>query len=392
MNNKNTSRSSGSPKPKKRPVRPKKERAYRIRNWHDYNTALVQRGSLTLWLGREVLQDWRSQERKGKRGKPRFYSDQAITCALRLRGVYRLPLRATEGLLYSLVAPLGADIAVPCYSTLSRRQAGLAVGLSAPAAEPIETQPLHLVVDGTGLKVFGDGEWKARQHGVSKRRTSRQVHLAVDQKTGHVQAAATTTNGVSDGQVLPALLAQVTQPVAQVSADGGYDRRTCYEAIADRGAKAVIPPRRGARIWQHGNSKQERLALDENLRRIRQVGRARWERESGYHRRSLVETAMFRLKTIFGSALRARTDAAQGTETLLRLSALNRMTALGMPDAYLRLLAMIYATKPLCIINFTSTTWLLFSKIYLQRSRTHNYPPELDRPCRWSSWLKWGHG
>ncbi len=330
MNNKNTSRSSGSPKPKKRPPRSGKKRKYRIRNWHDYNTALVRRGSLTLWLGKDVLQDWHNRERTGNRGKPRFYSDQAITCALRLREVYRLPLRATEGLLRSLVALLGADVAVPCYTTLCRRQTGLAVELFTPTAEP-----LHLVIDGTGLKVFGDGEWKARQHGVSKRRTWRKVHLAVDQKTGQVQAAATTTNSISDGQVLPLLLEQIMQPIGQVSADGGYDRRTCYEAIAERQAKAAIPPRRGAKIWQHGNSEQERLARDENLRRIRQVGRIRWKQESGYHRRSLAETAVFRLKMIFGSALRARTDAAQDTETLLRLSALNRMTALGMPDAYL---------------------------------------------------------
>lgn len=331
MNHKNTLRSSGSPKPKKRPTRPRKKRKYRIRNWHDYNTALVQRGSLTLWLAQGVLQDWRNQERTGKRGRPRLYTDQAIACALRLREVYRLPLRATEGLLRSLTALLGADMSIPCYSTLSRRQAGLAVALDAPAP----AGPLHLVVDGTGLKVFGDGEWKARQHGVSKRRTWRKVHLAVDQDTGYVRAAATTANSISDGQMLPPLLEQVGQPVCQVSADGGYDRRTCYEAIAGRGAKAAIPPRRGAKIWRHGNSKQERLARDENLRRIRVVGRAKWKRESGYHRRSLAETTMFRLKTIFGAALRARGDAAQETETMLRLNALNQMTALGMPDAYL---------------------------------------------------------
>ena len=280
-------------------------------------------------MGQDVLQTWRNQERTGKPGKPRLYSDQAIACVLRLREVYRLPLRATEGLLRSLVALLGADITVPCYSTLSRRQAGLSVELSAPAAEP-----LHLVIDGTGLKVFGDGEWKARQHGVTKRRVWRKVHLAVDQNTGHVQAAVTTTNSISDGEVLPQLLEQITQAISQVSADGGYDRRTCYEAIAKRNAKAAIPPRHGAKIWQHGNSRQERLPRDENLRRIRQVGRAKWKQESGYHRRSLAETAMFRLKTIFGSVLRARTEAAQDTETLLRLSALNQMTALGMPDAY----------------------------------------------------------
>jgi len=156
----------------------------------------------------------------------------------------------------------------------------------------------------------------------------------VKQKSGLIHAAATTSNSISEGEMLPKLLDQVTHPIAQVSADGGYDRRTCYEAIAKRGAKAAIPPRRGVKIWQHGNSKAERLARDENLRRIRQADHAKWKRESGYHRRSLAKTAIFRLKTLFGSVLRARGEAAQNTETLLRLDALNKMTALGMPQSY----------------------------------------------------------
>lgn len=264
----------------------------------------MQRGSLCLWLDKEDLQNWHSQERTKKRGKPKVYSEQAIACALRLGAVYHLPLRGVEGLLASLVALAGADVPVPDYTTLCRRRKQMTVAVSpvsaepSASAEPLSLEALHLVIDGTGLKVFGDGEWKVRQHGTSKRRTWRKVHLAVDQKSGIIRAAATTTNSISDGQMLPELLEQVTQPIAQLSADGGYDRRTCYEAIAKCGAKAAIPPRCGAKIWQHGNSKVERLARDENLRRIRQVGRAKWKRESGYHRRSLAETAMFRLKTI----------------------------------------------------------------------------------------------
>ena len=237
-------------------------------------------------------------------------------------------------MLSSLVALAGADVPVPDYTTLCRRRKKMIGKAAITLLPPAPMEPLHLVVDGTGLKVFGDGEWKVRQHGTSKRRTWRKVHLAVDQKTGFIHAAATTTNSISDGQMLPALLEQITQPLAQVSADGGYDRRTCYEAIAERRAKVAIPPRRGAKIWQHGNCKQEPLARDENLRRIRQVGRAKWKQESGYHRRSLAETAMFRLKTLFGNTLRARSEAAQDVETLLRLDALNKMTALGMPESY----------------------------------------------------------
>lgn len=317
MNNKKTSCSSGSPEPKKHSLRSKehqsqkaakpKKRQYRIRNWSDYNTALVQRGSLTLWLEKDVQQHWYNEDHTGKRGRRRIFSEQAIACILRLRDVFHLPLRATEGLLRSLVLLLGLDVMIPCYSTLSRRQKGLSVDLDAP----VSAEPLHLVVDGTGLKVFGDGEWKVRQHGASKRRVWRKVHLAVDKDTGYIQAAATTASSVSDGQMLPSLLEQVEQSISQVSADGGYDSRGCYDAISKRGAKAVIPPRHGARIWQHGNSRQERLARDENLRRIRKVGMSKWKRESGYHWRSLVETAMFRLKTIFGGALRGRSDETQ---------------------------------------------------------------------------------
>jgi hypothetical protein len=190
-----------------------------------------------------------------------------FACALRLGAVYHLPLRATQGLLASLIGLAGTEVSVPNYSTLSRRRKNMPLTLSAPSP----SEPLHLVIDGTGLKVFGDGEWKIRQHGPSKRRTWRKVHLAVDQETGMIRAAATTANSISDGQMLPFLLEQVYETISQVSADGSYDQRTCYEAIAARGAKVAIPPRRNARIWQHGNSKAKRLSRDENLRRIRQV-------------------------------------------------------------------------------------------------------------------------
>jgi len=150
----------------------KKKRKYRIRNWHDYKIV-------------SITQHW-SKGEVSPSGLRETYCKTGE--------VYRLPLRATEGLLRSLVALLGAEVPIPCYSTLSRRQPGLPVALEAPTS----AEPLHLVVDGTGLKVFGEGEWKVRQHGTSKRRTWRKVHLAVDQKTGYVQAAATTNNNITD--------------------------------------------------------------------------------------------------------------------------------------------------------------------------------------------------
>jgi len=134
--------------------------------------------------------------------------------------------------------------------------------------------------------------------------------------------------------VLPDLLAQVEEELKQVSGDGGYDKRQCYEAIQARRAQATVPPQRNAKIWQHGNTKAERLARDQNLRRIRQVGRAAWKRESGYHRRSLAETAMFRLKTIFSDRVTAHGFAGQAAQVLVRCAALNRLTQLGRPDSY----------------------------------------------------------
>jgi len=244
--------------------------------------------------------------------------------------VYGLPLRATEGLTHSLIRLLGVGLSVPDYTTLSRRRRSLEVEL--PRRK--KNEPLHLVVDATGIKVYGEGEWKVRQHGYSRRRTWRKLHLGVDEATLEFVAVIVSTNSFKDSQLLPDLLAQVEGQIRQVSADGAYDSRNCYDAIRQRGARAAIPPQKSARIWQHGNTKAERLLRDENLRAIRKSGRKEWKRESGYHRRSLAETQVFRVKMIFGERVRARSFDGQAAQLLVRCAALNRMTHLGMPDSY----------------------------------------------------------
>ena len=310
--------------------RKKTKRTYRLRNWSQYNKALVQRGSLTLWVSDDILAQWRNHQRTGKRGTPRTYSDPAILCMATVAEVYHLPLRATEGLLRSVTRLLGVELAVPDYTTLCRRRRALAVELPRRRKD----EPLHVVVDSTGVKVYGEGEWKVRQHGYSKRRTWRKLHLAVAEATKEFVAVVVTTNDFKDSQLLPDLLAQVADEIKQVSADGAYDSRTCYAAIRDRGARAAIPPQKRARIWQHGNTKAERHSRDENLRRIRRVGRAAWKRESNYHRRSLAETQVCRVKLIFGAWVRARSFEGQAAQMLVRCAALNRMTHEGMPDSY----------------------------------------------------------
>jgi IS5 family transposase len=312
-------------------VKHKKTKAkYRLRNWSEYNRALVQRGSLTVWITEDVLQTWHPTQAENKRGRPRTYTDTAIETMVTLQEIYHLGLRQTEGLMESIGELLHLEVAIPDYTTLSRRRATLEIVL--PRTRSLEA--LHVVVDSTGVKVFGEGEWKVRQHGYTYRRTWRKVHVGVDEASGEIVAAVVTTNNYSDSQLLPDLLAQVDEPLRQVSGDGGYDKRNCYEAIRTRQAQATIPPQRNAKIWQPGNTKAERLARDPNLRRIRQIGRAAWKEECGYHRRSLAETTMFRLKTIFSDRVTAHGFAGQAAQVLVRCAALNRMTQLGKPDSY----------------------------------------------------------
>lgn len=323
----------------------KHKAAYQITNWAAYNTALVSRGSVTIWLSDDVLASWGSTERppKGsKGGHPKTYSDVAIQAALTIREVYRLTYRATEGFVSSLLVMMGTTVHCPDYTTLSYRAETLPVALSKAAQAALASgEALHIAVDSTGVKVYGEGEWKVRKHGWSKHRTWRKVHLGVSTGGTSKHLIATdemTTNGTGDGdgQLLPKLLDQLTAqfpdtPLTKLYGDGGYDTRACYEAIAAKGAASIIPPQKNARIWQHGNTKAERLPRDQNLRRIRAIGRKAWKQEIGYHARSLSETAMFRFKVLFGHSLSNRQFKTQRIQTKLRLQAMNTMTLLGMP-------------------------------------------------------------
>ena len=276
-----------------------------------------------------MTDSWYNGELSGKRGASIDYSDIAIATFVTMKSVYHQAGRQTQGLLESLFELMGADLEVPDHSTVSRRMGKLQVVLPVVPKE----QAVHVVVDSTGVKVYGKGEWKTRQHGISKRRTWRKLHLGVDEATGEILAAVVTTNDVHDGEVLSDLLDQIEGEIEQVSADGAYDHRHCYDEIAERDAKAVIPPRKDAVIWQHRNCKAPAHPRDENLRYIRKHGRKKWKRDANYHRRSLAETTMFRLKAIFGGKVRSRTFNNQVAELLLQCAALNRMIQIAKPDS-----------------------------------------------------------
>jgi len=303
---------------------------YHIRNWSEYNAALKARGSLTFWIDQAVLDAWIVEDLSGKPGASRFYSDLAIQTMATLKAVYRLAGRQCQGFVESLFELMGVELPVPDHSTLSRRLGKLAVRM--PVIPKVGER--HVVVDSTGVKVYGEGEWKTRQHGVSKRRTWRKLHLGVDEATGEILAAVVTTNDVHDAQVLSHVLDGIGGKIEQVSTDGAYDAGHCYEEIAERGAKAVVPPRKDAIIWQHGNRKAEPHPRDENLRYIRKYGRKRWKRDKRYHRRSIAETTMFRFKTIFGGSLSSRSFDNQAVELFIKCAALNRMIQLCKPDSY----------------------------------------------------------
>jgi len=299
---------------------------YRVTNWSDYNRALIQRGDLTLWLTDEVIDSWQAAPLSGKPGRPRTYSDLAVQCMLVLRLFYRLPLRAAQGLMVSLLLLLDCPLRVPDYTTLCRRQRLLAVKVEADPAEG----PRHILIDSTGLKVFGEGEWKMRQHGKEKRRTWRKLHLAIDAQTQEIVAAALTTNSLHDCQVLPKLLLEVEGDITRVTTDGAYDTWECRYEISTRRADAVIPPRSNARVTE--SDIPEAAQRDQAVEEIRDEGLKHWKESSGYHRRSLVETAMFRVKSTFGDKMKAREIQNQIAEAVLKSNVLNKFISLGMPE------------------------------------------------------------
>ena len=302
----------------------------RIRNWSEYNAGLKQRGNLTVWVSHETCDHWFHQTPTRRRGASPVYSDLAILTFATVKSVYRQAGRQTQGFIESIFSLLNIELKVPDHSTVSRRLKSLDVNL------PLRSQgeARHIVVDSTGIKVYGEGEWKTRQHGIGKRRTWRKLHLGVDEATGEILSAVVTTNDIHDGEVLHEVLDGIDDEIYQVSTDGAYDHEHCYEEISRRDAIAVIPPRKTAKIWRHANLKTPPHQRDENLRYIRKYGRKQWKRDHDYHRRSLAETTMGRHKRAFGGVVSSRRFENQATELFIQCRALNQMIQIAKPESY----------------------------------------------------------
>ena len=297
--------------------------AYKTRNWPAYNEALKRRGSLTIWFDPEMTWDGTPT---GKRGRQPAYSDGAIQTCLTMKVLFGMALRQTTGFVESLLRLIGLDWAVPDFSTLSRRQKTLKVNIPYRGSQG----PLHLLIDSTGIKVEGEGEWNARKHGGPKRRVWRKIHIGIDEKTLEIRAAEFTTSDIGDAPMLPELLDQIPpdQEIGSVTADGAFDTRKCHRGHRRprRCGNHPAPQERQALEARHAGA----IARNEALRASRRFGRTIWRRWSGYHRRSRAETKMHCVK-LLGQRLTARDFDRQVAEFQVRVAVLNGFTALGIP-------------------------------------------------------------
>ena len=288
-----------------------------------------------IWFTPEAIEGWRAEPRTTAGGQA-WYSPPAILTALTLRAVFRLALRQTEGLIGSVVDLLGLALRVPDHSTLSRRAATLEVPRPSAGTDNGEVAPLHLLVDSTGLKLCGAGEWLVEKHGTRTRRSWRKLHLGMDADTDRIVASALTGHDADDGAQVDLLLEQVEGPVASFTGDGAYDQASVYASVAERHPEAavIIPPRSTA--VPSAMAETEPTRRDCHLRCIAEHGRMGWQKRSGYNRRSRAEAAVARWKQVIGDGLRSRTDERRATEVAVAAHALNRMLELGRPS-YVRI-------------------------------------------------------
>ena len=301
---------------------------FKVTNWSEYEAGLRRRGSLTLWVTEEAIDGWGAEPRT-TRGGPATYCDSAIQTCLMLRSAFKLALRQAEGLMTSIVELLGCELAVPDHTAVSRR----AIKLPSIARAALPEGPLHVLIDSTGLKIYGAGEWLTDKHGRRGPRQYRKLHLAVDADSGQIVAVTLTDQRVDDPSQVGPLLEQIPNEIEQVTGDGAYDGEPTYATIAARSADiaVVIPPRATSTV-------PPELGLDASRRDVHvhtaaALGRLGWQEVTGYGRRALVETTMGRDKALIGARLHARNDAARRTEAAVGAVVLNRMIAAGRPNS-----------------------------------------------------------
>ena len=273
---------------------------FKITNWPTYNKALINRGSITFWLDDEAIQAWYESATPSSRGRPQRYSDLAITTVLVIKRVFRLTLRAAQGFIDSIFTLMNVPLRCPDYTSVSKR-----------------------------AKSVGEGEWKVKKHGQERRRIWRKLHLAVDSNTHEIICADLSLNNVTDSEAFPGLIRQTHRKIRAASADGAYDTRLCHDELRRKKISALIPPRKGAGYWPGEYADRNRAVANQRMT----GSNARWKWTTDYNRRSIAETAMYRVKQLFGGSLTLRDYDGQVAEAMALVRALNKMTKAGMPES-----------------------------------------------------------
>ncbi len=298
----------------------------RKRNWKEYNRQLVQRGSLTFLIDHNILNSKTKQSHKN--GRPQEFSDALITMLMMVKVHFRLTYRTLEGFMKYLANLHKWKCSIPSYSLVCKRASSIKHALP-----PLgRCGSSVILVDASGVKIFGEGEWKVKIHGKQKRRKWVKIHVALDLDTQEVVAVATTQSGVSDSKVLKTLLGDIKEPLDTVIADGAYDDREAREEIRKRKAKALIPPPSHARVHGADTDRDDATLIIRGLGGDKKA-RSLWGKLTGYSFRALVEAFFSRMKRLFGERLFSKRTDKQLVENRLRCLLLNKMRKIGFPAA-----------------------------------------------------------
>ena len=298
--------------------------AYRVTNWKTYNENLVRRGSLTMWVEQDLITNWNQPpEEKCRRGCPRRYHPDVLIMCLVIRYRFGLPYRQTEGFLLSVLALMGSKLQVPDYSYLCKQAPKLGLKFEKVSSAK------EVAIDSSGLKVAGEGEWKVRGHGTSKRRVWKKIHISVDVTSKEILAVEVTDSNIHDSEVFGSLLPANCEAVY---ADGAYDQNRIHEQASRVGAKAIIPPRKNAALGPPPPEGEEETPRD-TLILMQDILGENWAKTLNYGRRAHSEGVFSRFKRIFGGHLQSRQSARQMREVATKISILNRFTRMGLSIA-----------------------------------------------------------
>lgn len=294
--------------------------SHKKRDWSKYNKSLINRGSLTFWIAPEIANSWGAAVQEKRRGRPFTYADTAIETTAIIRYVFNLTLRSCEGFLISLFKLLNLDLSVPSYSQVCKRMKNIELPAHLLKGKAVR----HVVMEATGLKVFGEGEWKVKKHGVSQRRGWKKLHLAVDEETQEVLFADLSTEYEADTKFIPEIL-QNRKGIEKLLMDGAGDNSWLYKLCFEEGVDLLTPPQKNARkhsepwMRERNNRLLQILGLGGD-----KIAKSIWGKLSGYSKRVTVESAIARWKRLYGGHLKSRSPANQRFEVRIKAHILNK--------------------------------------------------------------------